>query len=89
MVSARGCSDAAIYGGTEKSVQATVECRMCHCRFFSASAKCERDISFEGNFYMEVVAKLRDDECGLSVCSDRLIMHVALHYYRTSPKKDK
>jgi len=56
---------------------------------FSASAKCETDISFEGNFYMEVVAKLRDDEYGLLVCSDRLIMHVALHYYRTSPKKDR
>ena len=56
---------------------------------FCASSKCESDIPLEGNFYKEVIAKLRDDKCGLLIRSDKLVMHVGLHYYRTSPKKDR
>jgi len=54
-----------------------------------ASAMCNSTISIDSNFHQQVVSKLRDDECGLLVRGDRLIMHVGLHYYRTSPKKDR
>lgn len=46
-------------------------------------------IATDGKFYETVISKLRDDNCGLLVRSDRLIQHVGLHYYRTSPKKDR
>ena len=85
---AKRCSDAATYGGTKKHVQSTVECMMCQCQV-SVHQLSVKHISFEGNFYKEVVAKLRDNECGLPVRGDRLIMHVGLHYYCTSPKKDR
>jgi len=55
----------------------------------SFKALSQSQVPTDGKFCENVVSKLRDDECGLVIRSDRLIQHVGMHYYKTSPKKDR